>query len=362
MHRFIHRETRTRTHSPVAATRDAARQCRNARGARRSNELAPRFAIRCDHDRDIRHTASVPSADLSAFAALSLLRLRSRGAVARERSEPRADDRADLAGRREHLGQRQRRATKTRSRKTSSSAASSISQAPEGAQARGRGRGLGRHRRLRSRATSSRITTSSRTPTRSRSRSSDNRSLSAKVVGSDQGSDLAVLQGGRRGSRGHAARRLEQAARRRLRRRDRQPVRLLEHGDFGNRERARPQRHQPRRVRGLHPDRRVDQSGQLRRRARESQRRARRDQLGDHLAQRRQHRHRLRDPGEHGALDHGPADHARLREPRPARRQHPGRHARGRRDLRAARQLRRARRRGVAELGARSAPAFRSAT
>ena len=68
----------------------------------------------------------------------------------------------------------------------------------------------------------------------------DDRSLSAKVVGSDEGSDLAVLQVKDDNARPDAVRRFEQAARRRLRRRDRQSVRLLEHRHVGNRERARP--------------------------------------------------------------------------------------------------------------------------
>ena len=45
-------------------------------------------------------------------------------------------------------------------------------------------------------------------------------------------------------------------------------------------------------------------------------------QLRDPVAVRRQHRHRLRDPLQHGPLDHGAADRDRTGEPRPARREH----------------------------------------
>ena len=64
-----------------------------------------------------------------------------------------------------------------------------------------------------------------------------------------------------------------------------------------------------RRLRGLPADRRADQPRQLRRRAREHEGRARRHQLADPVQLGRQHRHRLRDSGEHGEERHGAAAH-----------------------------------------------------
>ena len=115
---------------------------------------------------------------------------------------------------------------------------------------------------------------------------------------------------------------------RRLRRRDRQPVRARPHRDLRHRERARPLGHQPGGLRGLHPDGCLDQPGQLRRRAREPQWRAGRHQLRHPLAHRRQHRHRLRDPVEHDEDRDEPADEVRQGQARRARRQHPDAHAR----------------------------------
>ena len=57
---------------------------------------------------------------------------------------------------------------------------------------------------------------------------------------------------------------------------------------------------------------------------------------------RRQRRHRLRDPREHGAHRHAAAHHDGHRAPRAARREHPRRHAGDRGHVRAARQLGRA--------------------
>ena len=131
------------------------------------------------------------------------------------------------------------------------------------------------------------------------------------------------LAGHREQSRTDAVRRLRSAARRRLRHRNRQPVRFLAHRHIRNRERLEPQRHESLGgLRGLHSDRRFHQPRQFRRRARQSQRRARRHQFRDRLTQRRQYRHRLRDPREHGERDHGAADRVRSRQPRIARRQH----------------------------------------
>ena len=150
----------------------------------------------------------------------------------------------------------------------------------------------------------------------------DGRDLTATVVGSDVPSDVAVLKVPPESliqvALGDSTR-LEVG---RLRRRHRQSLRPAAHRHLRHRQRPRPLRHQPGRLRGLHPDRRVHQSGQLRRRAGESQGRARRHQQRHPLAQRRQHRHRLRHPGQHGAQHHGPAAQVRLREARVVRREH----------------------------------------
>ena len=67
----------------------------------------------------------------------------------------------------------------------------------------------------------------------------------------------------------------------------------------------------------------ADQPGQLGRRAREPARRARRHQLADPDADRRQHRPRLRHPVEHGAAGDGPAEGERQGQPRQAWRDDP---------------------------------------
>ena len=73
----------------------------------------------------------------------------------------------------------------------------------------------------------------------------DNRSFSAKVIGSDEGADIAVLQAKQPNliamTLGDSAR-LEVG---RLRRRHRQPLRSAAHGDRRHRQRTRPHRHQP---------------------------------------------------------------------------------------------------------------------
>ena len=104
-------------------------------------------------------------------------------------------------------------------------------------------------------------------------------------------------QGRRRELPGDHVRRARPRAGRRLRARDRQSVRLRQHGDARHRQRARPQppRHQP--LRGLHPDRRGDQSRQFRRRAGRHRRQPDRHQQHDLLAVGRLARHRLRDSG-----------------------------------------------------------------
>ena len=78
-----------------------------------------------------------------------------------------------------------------------------------------------------------------------------------------------------------AARRFRQAAGRRLRRRHRQSVRARADGHLGHRQRLGPQRPRHRGLRGFHPDRRVDQSRQFRRRAGQPARAADRHQHRD---------------------------------------------------------------------------------
>ena len=168
---------------------------------------------------------------------------------------------------------------------------------------------------------------------------------------------------GREAPRRDAPGRFLEAPGRRLRDRDRQPVRPSAHGDLGHRQRARPHRHQPRRPRGLHPDRRRDQPGQFRRRAGRPRRRPGRHQFRDPVAERRQHRHRLRDPLQHGPLDHGAADRVRARQSRPARRDHAVADAGIPQEPRARRERPgRARLAGDRGLGGGARPASRSAT
>ena len=122
-------------------------------------------------------------------------------------------------------------------------------------------------------------------------------------------SDLAVLKVDGDEPADAGARQLRAGARRRRRARGRQPARRRPDRDDGHRQREGPRDGPERRqLRGLHPDRRADQPGQLGRRAGQHARRADRDQLADPLAVRRQHRHRLRDSREHGAQRHDAAD------------------------------------------------------
>ena len=130
-------------------------------------------------------------------------------------------------------------------------------------------------------------------------------------------------------------RQLERARRRRLRRRDRQSVRARANGDGGHRERARPQRRQHRKLRGLHSDGCVDQSRQLGRRARRHQWPVARRQHGDLVRHRRQHRHRLRHSEQHGPRGRCATARARQRAARPHRHRDSGRDAGSRAGARA---------------------------
>ena len=138
----------------------------------------------------------------------------------------------------------------------------------------------------------------------------DNRTFSAKVVGSDEGADIAVLQAKQPNL---VAMPLGDSSK-------------LEVGDYvvaiGNpfgsaahrhrryRQRAGAQRHQSggRRLRGFHPNRRFDQSRGIPAGALVN---LRGELVGINSAilsrTRRQHRHRLRDPGQYGPQRHGPA-------------------------------------------------------
>ena len=99
-----------------------------------------------------------------------------------------------------------------------------------------------------------------------------------------------------------------------------------------------------------------DQPGQLRRRAHQPERRARRHQLADPDADRRQHRPRLCDSVEHGAPGHGPVEDRRQGQPQQARRHGPERHRGHRREPEAGRRERCARERRRARAARRLAP------
>ena len=130
----------------------------------------------------------------------------------------------------------------------------------------------------------------------------DNRTFSAKVIGSDEGADVAVLQAKQPNLVAMAlgdSSKLEVG--------DYvvaigNPFGSAAHGHRRHRQRAGAQRHQSRgrRLRGFHPNRRLDQPRKFRRRIGESARRIGRHQFRHPVPHRRQHRHRLRDPGEHG--------------------------------------------------------------
>ena len=100
----------------------------------------------------------------------------------------------------------------------------------------------------------------------------DGRNYMAKIVGHDDKSDIALLKiDAEARSAGRAAGQLRRLQSRRMGDGDRQSVRLRSFGDGRNRQRQRPLHSGQ--LRRFHPDRRVDQSGQLGRTADRSARR-----------------------------------------------------------------------------------------
>ena len=108
----------------------------------------------------------------------------------------------------------------------------------------------------------------------------DRRRLTAKLIGSDPGTDVALLDVDATNLHDVPFGNSEGDSSRRLCCCDRQPVRARANGDLRYRQRARTQRHQRGGLRGFHPDRCLDQPRQLRRRADRSRRRAHRYQHG----------------------------------------------------------------------------------
>ena len=97
----------------------------------------------------------------------------------------------------------------------------------------------------------------------------DKRELRAKVVGVDEATDIAVLKVDATQPAGHAVGRFVEVEGRRVGAGHRQSVSVEPDRDARHRQRDRPQPRRPaRHLRGLHPDRRRDQPGELRRRAR----------------------------------------------------------------------------------------------
>ena len=97
----------------------------------------------------------------------------------------------------------------------------------------------------------------------------DNRRFEAEILGSDPGTDIALLRIEADGLQRACDRRQRRTGSRRLRHRHRQSLRSRPDRHIGDRQRARAQRDQCRGLRGLHSDRRLDQPGKLGRRARE---------------------------------------------------------------------------------------------
>ena len=96
----------------------------------------------------------------------------------------------------------------------------------------------------------------------------DNRRFTAKLIGRDPDTDIAVLQIPPDNLTAVPLGDSDRLRGRRFRAGDRQPVRARTDRDLGHRQRARPQRARHRGLRGFHPDRRLDQPRQLGRAAR----------------------------------------------------------------------------------------------
>ena len=124
----------------------------------------------------------------------------------------------------------------------------------------------------------------------------DRKEYTARIVGRDETSDLALLKIDGPQPAVRPVGRQHQGARRRLGHRHRRSLRGRKHGYRRHHLRASPRDHRCRRLRPLHPDRRGDQHGQQRRPDVRPQRQRYRHQLGVDLANRRLDRHRTRHP------------------------------------------------------------------
>ena len=131
----------------------------------------------------------------------------------------------------------------------------------------------------------------------------DKRELEAEIVLKDERTDLAVLRIKNSNERfpALAVRQFRRSAGRRRRARHRQSVQRRPDRDARHRLGGRAHAGRHHRLSVLHPDRRRHQSRQFRRRAGRFGGASGRHQHRDLLAHRRLDRHRLRDPGQHGA-------------------------------------------------------------
>ena len=174
-----------------------------------------RIATRCLHDatfRQTEHRAARPAAFRFAGAAGCHRRAASAAQQRRARAaDVGADDRDDLAGRRQHRGHDQRRRRSSRLRKTSCCGDSSISRARRASAEReveGAGSGVIVDAANGYILTNHHVVANADTITVTLL---ENRSLTARVVGSDEGSDLAVLQVDAANLTQHPVRRFDEA-------------------------------------------------------------------------------------------------------------------------------------------------------